>query len=95
MVNKDFETVSLNYSLEEMSSYLYKMGYIIEEINIYDSHSVYHNDIEIVEGTMMIAYKNEHPYPNHKENSIHNSLIRDEVFLVFREELRKAILNLY
>jgi hypothetical protein len=95
MVNKNYETVSLNYSLEEMSDYLSKMNYIIEEINIYDSHSVYHNDIEIVEGTMMIAYKNEHPYPNHKENSIRNTSIEHEVFLVFRDELRKAILNLY
>ena len=92
MINKEFETLTFTYTIGEMCVYLKKNGYTVDTINIYDAHSVYYNDVEYVEGEMMIAYKGEHPYPNHKENSIHNSLIEQEIRIVFRHELSRKLL---
>ena len=92
--NKEYETITLTYSLDEMILYLRIRGYTVEEINVYELHSVYHNDVEHEDGTMMIAYQGDHPYPNNIEKPVYNSLIKQEVFLVFRDELRKSLLNI-
>ena len=92
--NKVCVTISMSYSLDDMIFYLRIRGYTVEEINVYELHSVYHNDVEHEDGTMMIAYQGDHPYPNNIEKPVYNSLIKQEVFLVFRDELRKSLLNI-
>ena len=94
MVNRQYENITFIYSIEEMRKYLIEKCYTLQEIDIYTSQSVYHNKVEIVEGTMLIAYKGVNPYPNHKEESIFNGSIKEELSLVFRDELKKNLLTI-
>jgi hypothetical protein len=48
----------LDIEYEEMKSFLLRRGYTIEMVNCWDSHNVYHNDVEYTDHKVEIAHKN-------------------------------------
>ena len=84
----------LYFTLKEQKEFLIKKGYIIYKVNVFENHSVYHNDVETSQFTIETPSKcKEHPYPTHEKNSIWIANV-DTIEKIFRKEFNKAILSI-
>lgn len=84
--------IELYFSQEEKERFLAKRYYIIREIEVWESHNVYHNDVEFSNTKIKVAIKNIDELPKDGERSKTQYTIGIDI--VFNRELKQALLNL-
>lgn len=84
---------SIQFSDEEMVKFLLKKGYEITEVDCWDSHNVYHNDVEYTDHKVEVAYKDLSLIDELTDEN-RNKVKEFSTERVFIREMRKCLLGL-
>jgi len=81
------------FSDDEMRTFLHMKGYSFTEVDCWDSHNCYHNDVEYTDHKVEIAHKDDglaKVLTDKRISEVENYSLEE----VFQKEMRQALLKL-
>jgi hypothetical protein len=87
--------IQLNFTKDEMTTFLQKRGYKLETIQTWSSYNTYHNQVENSYKNVLVAFKGTFDVFNDSDGSYRDlSVEKYKLENVFKDEVKHSLLNL-